>query len=293
MKQQFTRSTSGKSETEHYQTNRPDSRILMPSSSQQINAKQRDAPPKCLSFTISGQWGHFRKIEGNIVKGTYKIIPRTTLSGLVAAILGLPRNSYYDLFTPENSMIAIEPKSRLRTINMAINSLSTQKEKLNTVNKGRKLKISFPDARENRQRHIYEVLVNPSYRVDIWLDNNEMYDKLRSCLEKGKSTYTPSLGISEHLATITYHGEFQPETIETQTGSTEIDSVVPDESPNIVPQPGSPHSIERSPSQMKKDGTKHRITTGSRTIAYNQGAEPLVVRNEKYATVDDRNVIFR
>jgi len=48
-------------------------------------------PKRCLSFTIRGPWGHFRRIEGNIVKQTYRIIPRTTVAGLLAAVVGIER----------------------------------------------------------------------------------------------------------------------------------------------------------------------------------------------------------
>ena len=51
------------------------------------------SPDRCLSFTVSGPWGHFRRVEGNIVKQTYQVIPRTTVAGLVAAMLGIDRKS--------------------------------------------------------------------------------------------------------------------------------------------------------------------------------------------------------
>jgi len=59
-------------------------------------------PKRCLSFTIRGPWGHFRRIEGNIVKQTYRIIPRTTVAGLLAAVVGIERDGYYDLFAPRS-----------------------------------------------------------------------------------------------------------------------------------------------------------------------------------------------
>jgi CRISPR-associated Cas5-like protein len=46
-------------------------------------------PNRCLSFTVRGPWGHFRRIEGNIVKQTYRIIPRTTVAGLWPPLLAL------------------------------------------------------------------------------------------------------------------------------------------------------------------------------------------------------------
>lgn len=264
----------------------------MPTNNHPDSNQGKKAPPKCLSFTISGQWGHFKKIEGNIVKGTYKIIPRTTLAGLVAAILGLPRDSYYDIFSPKNSKIAIEPISRLRTMNMAINTLSTNKSSLTNVTKGQSLTLRLPDPQKNRQQHTYEVLVDPSYRIDLWLRDDTMYKQLRTALKQGKSQYTPSLGLSEHIANITYHGEFTPTQPDTNTDPATVDSIIPGDFPNVIPQPNKPHSIERSPSQMQKDGEKTRIRTSSRTIAYSQTGESLQVKGISPITVDGRNVIF-
>lgn len=53
------------------------------------------APNRCLSFTVRGPWGHFRRVEGNIVKQTYRIIPRTTVAGLIAGMLGIERDGYW------------------------------------------------------------------------------------------------------------------------------------------------------------------------------------------------------
>lgn len=250
----------------------------------------QSAPPTCLSFTIEAKWGHFREIQGNVVKGTYKIIPRTTLAGLIAAIVGLPRDSYYEYFTHENSRIAIEPTNRLRTMNMAINTLSTNSNAMKTVS-GSSISITLPDSTENRQQHIYETLVNPSYRIDIWLEDDELYDEFRTHLENGTSVYTPSLGLSEHLASITYHGEFEPTVSSSDNKQHEIDSVIPRQTTKIIPQSNRSHSIERSPSEMEANETG-RIRTGSQTIAYNPAAEQLTLHDITPVSVDGRQVLF-
>ena len=40
-----------------------------------------------LTFTVTGPWGHFRRIDTTTEKLTYRVIPRTTVAGLIAAIL--------------------------------------------------------------------------------------------------------------------------------------------------------------------------------------------------------------
>ncbi len=43
---------------------------------------------ECLSFTVEGPWAHFRRIDATTEKLTYRVIPRTTVAGLIAAVLG-------------------------------------------------------------------------------------------------------------------------------------------------------------------------------------------------------------
>ena len=131
------------------------------------------SPERCLSVTVRGPWGHFRRVEGNVVKQTYRIIPRTTVAGLLAAVLGIDRNSYYDLFGPDSSRIAIEPVSALRTLNMPMNTLSTAAGDLRSINSQGKLALKLPDPTNLRQQHNYEVLVDPAYRIDVALSDEK------------------------------------------------------------------------------------------------------------------------
>jgi CRISPR-associated protein Cas5h len=247
------------------------------------------SPDRCLSFTISGPWGHFRRVEGNIVKQTYRVIPRTTVTGLVAAVLGIGRDEYYDLFSPESSAIAVEPTTELRTMNMPMNTLSTAKESMKTLNSRGSLSISFPDSTENRQQHNYEVLVEPSYRIDLWLDDDETYTHLREMLEEGKSHYVPSLGLSEHLAEVEYHGEFEPETFSAE--ETHVSSTVPGD--NVVPESGTRFRMEKPPAFMEA-ASGGRRTTAFVPYAYSPDADSLKVRTDEVTVneIDGRGIIF-
>jgi len=248
-------------------------------------------PDRVLSFTIRGPWAHFRRVEGNIVKQTYRIIPRTTVAGLVAAVIGLPRDEYYHLFSPEESAVAISPVTALRTMNVPQNTLSTADGHIKEVPpRSRTLKIGLPDPSAPRQQHNYELLVDPAYRIDIWLKDKDMYNTLRDRLENGESYYTPSLGLSEHLCTIDYHGE---KTVENITDGTdiEIDSAIPEQVNQVVVQPEHRYGIEQSPGYMTSDG-RSRTTTGFLSVAYNPDGGPLVLKDGSFCQVNDRQVLF-
>lgn len=257
---------------------------------EQATGRGRLPASRCLSFTVRGPWGHFRRVEGNIVKQTYRIIPRTTVAGLLAAVLGLGRDEYYDIFGPQSSAIAVEPTSRLRTVNMPMNTLSTASSDLQSLNPRGKISVRLPDPTKLRQQHNYEVLVDPAYRIDVALADDDTYQTLREYLKVGKSHYIPSLGLSEHLAEIEYHGEFD---IEDQPvdGTGTVDSAVPDAVDDVLIEPGTRCQVEQSPAFMTAD-SGGRTTTAFTTYAYSPDAEPLKVRGIEAARVGERTVVF-
>lgn len=248
------------------------------------------SPEHCLSVTVRGPWGHFRRIEGNVVKQTYRIIPRTTVAGLFAAIIGIPRDGYYDIFAPGKSAVAIEPISEIRTINMPMNTLSTADGNLQSLNSRGKLSVKLPDPTTLRQQHNYEVLVDPAYRIDIWLADDDHYRELRDMLEAGKSHYIPSLGLSEHLAELEYHGEFEVEPGPSGE-QVEVDSAVPDAVEDVVLEPGTRCQVEESPAFMTADAGG-RTTAGFTAYAYNPDAGPLEVKEVEPSRVGGRTVVF-
>lgn len=249
-------------------------------------------PKQCLSLRISGPWGHFRRIEGNIVKQTYRVIPRTTVAGLLAAVLGIGRDEYYDLFGPGQSWIAIEPVEQLRTVNVPMNTLSTADGDLTSLNARGKISVKLPDPGKLRQQHNYESLVDPAYRIDVALANQERYEQLREMLAAGKSHYVPSLGLSEHLAELEYYGEFDIEPVDiSEKGDLAIDSTVPGGFENVIMESERRCQVEESPAFMKVDDGG-RSTTAFTTYAFNPDGGSLTVTDAPASTVDGRTVVF-
>lgn len=248
-------------------------------------------PDRCLSFTLAGPWAHFRRVEGNIVKQTYRVIPRTTVAGVVAAMLGIDRDGYYDLFSPDESRVSIEPVSPLRAVYLPMNTLSTADSDVRSVPNGAgKLHIGLPDPTKPRQQHNYEMLVDPAYRIDLWLADEEVYADLKAILAADESYYVPSLGLSECLATVEYHGEF-PIRDGPEADQVTVDSAVPESVGSIVIDAGDHFRLERSPAFMTADAGG-RTTTGFRSVAYNPIPNPLTVQGVPTQTVDERTVMF-
>jgi CRISPR-associated protein Cas5h len=252
-------------------------------------------PPRCLSLHVSGDWAHFRRPEGNVVKRTYQIPPRTTVAGMLAAMAGLPRDSYYGLFAKDSSAIAIQPRFEPASMNVPTNTLDTMDD-MRKASSGDAPTIYYPDTSGERKQHNYEFLVDPEYRIDVWVEDNETYETLRTHLEEGTSIYTPSLGLSELLASVKYRGEHHPESVEADA-ETAVDSVIWGEG-NAVPVPGATCKTERSQSFMTRTDDSATLG-GTRTVeAYTTVVYPVdestieASSDTRLAEFDGRTVMF-
>ena len=255
-------------------------------------------PSKCLSFVLRADWGHFRRIDRTVTKQTYRLPPRTTVAGILAAIAGVQRDGYYDVFAPESSAVGITPIGNTRTVTQSTLGLGTHpgETMVSTGGSGQKtIKVKYPDSTDNRQIHSYELLVKPAYRIDVAVEDERFYSALKHRLETGTSFYPPSMGLSEYLAwTEAVDGseqfEYRPESLEA-ADTVDVDSAVPNGIKGIVPQAGVTYEVERVPAYMEAhDG-------GRRTIGFVDYAfaeESLQVRSDsvRAAEVDGHIVAF-
>lgn len=62
---------------------------------------------KVISFHLKGKMAHFRKFYSNSSALSYFIPPRTTICGIIAGILGIGRDEYYDDFSLDNCKVAL------------------------------------------------------------------------------------------------------------------------------------------------------------------------------------------
>jgi CRISPR-associated protein Cas5h len=256
-------------------------------------------PDRCLSLTIRADWGHFRRIDRTVTKQTYRLPPRTTVAGMLAAIVGSRRDSYYGVFAPGVSAVAIEPVGTIRTVTEPMLGLSTNPDEHFERRGGtgqKTMEVRYPDSSLNRQLHSYELLVDPAYRIDVAVEDEDFYRTLAARLDAGTAHYPVSMGLSEYLAWIDFHGEFgvEPPEGEGRAGDTaEIDSVLPAGTNPVVPRAGVRTHVERTPAFMEADD-RGRRTTGFGEYTFAGGDERLEVRTDEVAParVGDRTVVF-
>jgi CRISPR-associated protein Cas5h len=214
-------------------------------------------------------------------------MPRTTVAGLIAAILGEPRNSYYDTFAKDASAIAISPQCELQTQSIPQLTLPTTKENIKTADGvSGKTVIDPEEIASQRKRRTFEYIVDPAYRIDLVLNDEGTKERLWEFLDTGRAIYTPFLGKSECLATIT---GVSRSTVKADGNPEAVDSTVPEE--YVVPEPGAPLRMERTPAYMTASETG-RKTTGFVSYAYAPGDQALTAPDAPAYRVEDRTVCF-
>lgn len=240
-------------------------------------------PDECIVLDISGEFGHFRKPSTTSPAQTFGIPPRTTVAGMLAGMLGMERDSYYELFSRENSSMAVSLESSLRRLSVGINILTTDGPNTspNSARPGRHIT-------SHRQQTVFEVICDPVYRIYIALDDETVMDCMEEMFAAGKSTYTLSLGLSEYLATYEYVGRFD---VSAESGRATVRTAVPGDEVDLIPSSNANYVTERSPAFMTShdDGRK---ADGSQTLTYDRNGGPIELRETLYAAIDGDAVVF-
>lgn len=76
---------------------------------------------KMIIFELWGKFAHFRKFYTNSSSLSYSVPPRTTIEGIIAALLGYDRDSYYELLNADNLHVAVKKLGRSRKVMQSIN----------------------------------------------------------------------------------------------------------------------------------------------------------------------------
>jgi len=158
-------------------------------------------------FDLRGPMAHFRKYYTNSSSLTYAFPPRTTLAGIVAAMMGVERDGYYELLQPPNCYFALEILEPVRTVIFTVNYLPTDE----TETVARKF-IEMVKTWQPRTQIPVEIALPAQkgkwlcYRVYLWHSDSRFLEDLEKRLMEGRFVYPPALGISELLCSVSFVG---------------------------------------------------------------------------------------
>lgn len=146
------------------------------------------AEMKMAVFNIWSDYGHFRRGYTTTSPLTYPFPSRTAIAGMVAAVLGMERDSYYDILGENNSLFALQILNPIKKVTMNQNLVDTKTGYFLWDNNGQRTQIPF------------EYLKNPKYRIFVWIKDSGLFEKLCEFVKNRKNVFTLYMGISEHIA---------------------------------------------------------------------------------------------
>jgi len=165
---------------------------------------------RLLIFDIKGPIAHFRKFYTNSSSLSYSFPPRTTITGLIAGILGREKDTYYEEFSSERCKIAVSIRNPVRKVMQTINYVRTKSiGEINLSAGHTQVPLEFILPFEADEL---------SYRVYFY-HQGDTFDELKEVLEKGKFVYPPYLGISEFIAEVKFVDFIEGEKISLSTNS--------------------------------------------------------------------------
>lgn len=142
-----------------------------------------------LVFDVLGPMAHFRKFYTNSSSLSYPIPPRTALMGLIAALRGRDRDSYYEELGLERARIGVALKSPVRSLMQTVNYLATDGKDWHGTKRRTQIPLELilprPPARFVR------------YRVYFQHREAEWVEWLYTQLEEGEYGYPIYLGLTE------------------------------------------------------------------------------------------------
>ena len=163
-----------------------------------------------ISFDLCGKFAHFRKYYSSSTALSYTIPPKTTILGLVAAIIGLPRDSYYDSLG--DLYIGVQILSPIRKIFQKMNYLKIEGIKL-ALTKSKQLDVAKKNdvTGEGSRTQVSVELIAPlkiregiiTYRIYIGTSKpDQNFLKLKEFLKQQYNVFGVSLGAANMLGYI-------------------------------------------------------------------------------------------
>lgn len=166
------------------------------------------ASKQFLSFTLSGEYGHFRKYNTTTSPLSYSLPGPTALAGILGAVLGIAReNSQGEIsddqehlreaFAERRCQWAVQVLQPVKKVYIAYNLINTASWKTHYRLDGR--------AHKGRTQIEFELLKEPAYRVLLSWDHPRL-PELAERLHNRTHHFTPYLGLSQCTAQLRGEG---------------------------------------------------------------------------------------
>jgi len=236
-----------------------------------------------LTFEATGIYAHFRKIYTNSSSLSYYFPPPTTVAGMVAAILGRERDSYYEEFGEEKFKVAVRILKPLRKMTHTLNYMYV---------KGKKDLY----CRTTATQIPFEILTGAQdeveYRFYLWHKNNDLIFELSDKIKNGKFAFPPYFGAAPFSCFISGGDVKKTEELESESVIS-VHSVI-----NIQHVVEDSIEVINGLTRIVKDivpvsFNSDRVPESTAGVIFDEKCVPIRLKlKTKYFSTGDENIVF-
>ncbi|MEM2587152.1 MAG: CRISPR-associated protein Cas5 [Candidatus Caldarchaeum sp.] len=229
---------------------------------------------RMLAFSAFSFMAHFRRFYSTVTSLSYYFPPRNTIIGLLAAVMGLDKDSYYDLFSRQQCRVAVSLLTPVRKLTQKLNCLDTDDIK---IPRFRGIGNRYPTTTEL-------ILAEPphqrvGYAVYFSHENAEVFDELRKRLRSNLYAYPPSLGAACCLADLFLIFDGEAQIIAADGEEFQIHTVIREDliaDKGVVPKEGL--KIMREEGMPPDFKTGREISGPSLNFIFEASGKPMVIK---------------
>jgi CRISPR-associated protein Cas5h len=201
-------------------------------------------------FEYKAKYGHFLRAEANANGVTYPVPPRTVLLGLIAAVIGLPKDALAgELAEAHIALAGTLPRRFWHKTNVRKDPPSPLPWRIKKTDKG-------TSSEQRNFRFPQELLWQPHYRVWAGLPGSHHSD-LTGRLRDRRWHFTPCMGLSEMLAEVEFVDEYAAELL--PSGIQLIGSIAPQDSGQIDTTRAADAALSLQSLRMPVSVTEDRV----------------------------------
>ncbi|GLI07648.1 type I-B CRISPR-associated protein Cas5 [Paenibacillus tyrfis] len=231
---------------------------------------------KTVVFEVRGNFAHFRKFYANSTSLSYEFPPRTTACGMIAAILGMERDSYYELMSEEQAFVCVQIMEPVKRMSQTVNYMWVKGTKdLNGSAGPMQIPVEWVTNIDGVGKG--EV----GYRIYFSHRDEALLEKLSSLLKENQTYYPIYLGLSEALGHVRWIGEFELEHVDESDELIEISTVCPIEQLQDIfyVQAGEGGQVRKyMRDRIPCDFAAERRLTGVAQVIYEPNGHPITAR---------------
>ncbi|QSZ27530.1 type I-B CRISPR-associated protein Cas5 [Aceticella autotrophica] len=232
-------------------------------------------------FDLWGKFAHFRKFYTNSSSLTYSVPPRTTVEGIIAALLGYERDTYYEILNAENLHVAVRKMSKTKKIMQSVNYIkATSAGELHSPKQHTQIPFELL-ASDDKVR----------YRFYVTHKNKELLSKINEHLFKNKPVFTLYFGSAPFTCYIEYVGNEKWDWMDSDDFQ-DIFTVIPSDKIEEIDIKNMKGYLlkERMPRDFGEDRTIKEVTT---YVYEDEGHFIRVKINGKFVRLSNgENIIF-